>query len=98
MTGFGTRRWCLPSLQGGSIVFISSFTAYHPAGVIPMYAVSKTALLGLTKALAAELGGSGIRVNCIAPGELPSTAQTADGAGHFRDAILGMRWKLSKAR
>ena len=34
-----------------------------------MYAVSKTSLLGLTKALAEELGPDGIRVNCIAPGE-----------------------------
>ena len=33
-----------------------------------MYAVSKTALLGLTKALAEELGPDGIRVNCVAPG------------------------------
>ena len=32
------------------------------------YAVSKTALLGLTKALAEELSHDGIRVNCIAPG------------------------------
>ena len=32
-------------------------------------AVSKTALLGLTKALAEELGQQGIRVNCVAPGK-----------------------------
>ena len=30
--------------------------------------MSKTALFGLTKALAEELGPEGIRVNCIAPG------------------------------
>lgn len=36
------------------------------------YAVSKTALLGLTKALAEELGPDGIRVNCIAPGVVPT--------------------------
>ena len=30
--------------------------------------MSKTALLGLTKVLAQEVGSSGIRVNCIAPG------------------------------
>lgn len=36
------------------------------------YAVSKTALLGLTKALAEELGPGGIRVNCLAPGIVPT--------------------------
>lgn len=36
------------------------------------YAVSKTALLGLTKALAEELGPDGIRVNCVAPGIVPT--------------------------
>ena len=55
--------------QVGSIVFISSYTAYVPTAPIGLYGVSKTALLGLTKALAEELGPSGIRVNCIAPGE-----------------------------
>ena len=33
-----------------------------------MYAVSKTALVALGKALAEELGPDGIRVNCVAPG------------------------------
>lgn len=37
-----------------------------------MYAVSKTALLGLTKGLAAELGPQGVRVNAIAPGIVPT--------------------------
>lgn len=32
------------------------------------YALSKTALLALTKLMAIELGPRGIRVNCIAPG------------------------------
>lgn len=32
------------------------------------YAVSKTALLGLTKVMAMELGPRGVRVNCICPG------------------------------
>lgn len=53
---------------GGAIVFVSSYTAFNPAPPIAMYAVSKTALLGLTKALAEELGPAGIRVNCVAPG------------------------------
>ena len=53
---------------GSSVVYISSYTAFNPSPPIAMYAVSKTALLGLTKALAEELGQDGIRVNCVAPG------------------------------
>ena len=63
---------------GSSIVYISSYTAFNPAPPIPMYAISKTALLGLTKALAEELGPRGIRVNCIAPGEASKSHQNHD--------------------
>ena len=65
------RFLCIASRppQGGSIVFVSSITAFGPGAPLGMYAVSKTALVGLTKALAQELAPRGIRVNCIAPGE-----------------------------
>lgn len=36
--------------------------------MIGVYSISKTALLGLTKALSQELAPDNIRVNCIAPG------------------------------
>merc|ERR1719487_2477964 len=58
--------------NGSSIVLTSSMGGYggtkspHPA-----YTVSKTAVFGLTKALAAELAPE-IRVNCIAPGMFKS--------------------------
>lgn len=55
--------------QGACICFISSYTAYHAEAPIAMYAVSKTALVALSKALAEELGPDGIRVNCVAPGD-----------------------------
>jgi 3-oxoacyl-[acyl-carrier protein] reductase len=49
--------------RGGSIVLVSSISAYSPPFPIAAYGVSKTALLGLVKGLAGELGPSGIRVN-----------------------------------
>lgn len=63
--------------KGSSIVFISSVMAFNPPLPIGMYAVSKTALLGLTKGLAAELGPEGVRVNCVAPGIVPTKFASA---------------------
>lgn len=63
--------------NGGSIILNSSFSAFNPIQPLGMYAVSKTALVGLTKALAQELGGDGIRVNCIAPGFVPTNFASA---------------------
>nr|XP_043611310.1 tropinone reductase-like 3 isoform X2 [Erigeron canadensis] len=58
--------------KGSSIVFISSTSAFQPpAGFLAMYGVTKTTLLGLTKALAAELAPH-TRVNCVAPGLVPT--------------------------
>nr|XP_006821848.1 PREDICTED: dehydrogenase/reductase SDR family member 4-like [Saccoglossus kowalevskii] len=53
---------------GGNIVMISSLSGYTPFQMIGAYGVSKTALLGLTKALVPECSEKNIRVNCIAPG------------------------------
>ncbi|KAA8515571.1 hypothetical protein F0562_018818 [Nyssa sinensis] len=61
-----------PHLQkGSSVVFISSISAYQPPASMAMYGVTKTALLGLTKALAAEMAPN-TRVNCVAPGFVPT--------------------------
>lgn len=61
-----------PHLQkGSSIVFISSIGGYSPPSAMAMYGVTKTALLGLTKALAAEMAPD-TRVNCVAPGFVPT--------------------------
>lgn len=47
---------------------MTSNAGYTPEPPISLYGVTKTALVGLGKALAHELGSDGIRVNCIAPG------------------------------
>lgn len=79
----------------GSVVLISSYTAFNPSPPIGMYAVSKTALLGLTKALAEELSDQErkIRVNCVAPGIVPTKfadalVATPEMRAHFEDKTL----------
>ncbi|PXF46232.1 Dehydrogenase/reductase SDR family member 4 [Gracilariopsis chorda] len=51
-----------------SVVFVTSLAAYSPLPTLGAYSVTKTALLGLVKALALELAPNDIRVNAVAPG------------------------------
>lgn len=54
---------------GGSVIFTSTFVGYNGSFPgIAAYAASKSGLIGLTQALAAEFGPNGIRVNAILPG------------------------------
>lgn len=68
--GFLLAKEAAPYLEAakGSMTFVSSITAFVPANMLGAYSVSKTALLGLVKALAAECAPKGVRVNGIAPG------------------------------
>ncbi len=52
----------------GSIVTVSSMWGQVGASCEAAYSAAKGAVIALTKALAKELGPSGIRVNCVAPG------------------------------
>lgn len=54
--------------KNGLIVNISSVWGEVGGSCESVYSASKSALLGFTKALAKELGWSGIRVNCVSPG------------------------------
>jgi 3-oxoacyl-[acyl-carrier protein] reductase len=56
------------SRRSGAIVTISSMWGRSGASCEAAYSASKAAIIGLTQALAKELGPSGVRVNRIAPG------------------------------
>ncbi|MFM8393437.1 MAG: SDR family NAD(P)-dependent oxidoreductase [Acidobacteriota bacterium] len=68
--------------QAGSIVTVSSTAGQRGEAGHGDYAASKGGVISLTKSLASELGPSGIRVNCVAPGwvetEMAATALHAD--------------------
>ena len=54
--------------QKGSVVTVSSMWGRVGASCEVAYSATKGAVIAMTKALAQELGPSGIRVNCVAPG------------------------------
>ena len=63
----------------GSIINMSSVVGIHGNGGQANYAASKAGLIGVTKSLAQEVAGRGVRVNAIAPGFITSDMTGAMG-------------------
>lgn len=61
--------------RSGSIVNIGSITFHGGWADLASYVSTKGACVGLTRALARELGPHGIRVNCVSPGAFPTKAE-----------------------
>ena len=57
---------------GGSIINVSSIGGIQAGGGVMTYRASKAAVLYFTKCAAIELAPYGIRVNCLAPGSIPT--------------------------
>lgn len=85
-----TTRAAAPRLgEGGRILTIGSCMAQRvpgPGGTL--YTMSKSALTGLTKALARELGGRGITANIVHPGPVDTDMNPADGPYAASQAAL----------
>jgi NAD(P)-dependent dehydrogenase (short-subunit alcohol dehydrogenase family) len=82
---------------GGSIVFTSTFVGYSfafPGGAA--YAASKSGLIGLTQALAAEYGPRGVRVNAVLPGAVDTPMYRAKNNTPEIDAQLGAMHALKR--
>ena len=59
----------------GSIINMSSIGWVIPSTEIPVYVTAKAAIVGMTRTLAHEVGGDGIRVNCVMPGAIVTEKQ-----------------------
>lgn len=81
LTGcFNMSRAVIPQMisrRQGAVINISSVWGVHGASCEAAYSASKAGMIGLTKALAKELGASGITVNALAPGVIESPMNSA---------------------
>jgi D-xylose 1-dehydrogenase len=67
-----------PAMQaagGGSIVNMSSIAWMIPTPNLSVYEIAKAGIVGMTRALAHELGEANIRVNCVLPGAILTERQ-----------------------
>ena len=88
---FFTLRAAIPGMvsrKRGAIVTVSSMWGVTGGSCEAPYSAAKAGVIGLTKALAKELGPSGIRVNCVAPGAI-ETDMTAFLTPEDRAALAG---------
>ena len=67
-------------IAAGGMVFIGSLATVMGFPNNPAYQASKAGVLGLSRAFAYDLGGKGIRVNCVSPGYI-ATAMTRGSYG-----------------
>ncbi|MFC5460433.1 SDR family NAD(P)-dependent oxidoreductase [Massilia niabensis] len=68
---FFTAQAVLPGMKkkgGGSIINFSSMSWHAKGAGYPVYATTKSAVIGLTRCLARDLGPFGVRVNTVTPG------------------------------
>lgn len=94
---FYTLRAAVPSMvrqKRGAIVTVSSMWGVTGGSCEVPYSAAKAGVIGLTKALAKELGPSNIRVNCVAPGVIDTEMNSHLSPQEL--AVLGEEAPLSR--
>lgn len=76
---------------GGAIINISSMVSQYGLPKVIAYTASKSAIEGMTRAMAVELSPKGIRVNCIAPGFIATdmSAKALNNDPERKSKVLG---------
>lgn len=89
-SAFYASRAVLPGMisrKDGVIINVSSMWGQVGASCETHYSVSKAGMIGLTKALAKEVGPSNIRVNCVCPGTI-DTEMNSHLSNEDKDALI----------
>lgn len=85
------------SQKRGSIVNVASVAGLLGVADRVAYNASKHGLIGLTRTLAAEWGGRGVRVNAVCPGWVKTEMDTADQAGGgYTDVDINSRVPMAR--
>ena len=71
-------HWAVDQGRSGAIVNVSSIAAGRPAPGLALYSASKAALDSLTRSMAVEWAGKGLRVNAVAPGHVATEGVLED--------------------
>lgn len=81
----------------GSIVNVASIAGLFAVADRAAYNASKHGLIGLTRTLAAEWGGYGVRCNAVCPGWVKTEMDTADqSSGNYRDSDITDRVPMAR--
>ena len=90
MSAMELSKVLVPSMinnRFGKIINVSSMWGVAGASCEVHYSASKSALIGFTRALAKEVGPSGINVNCVAPGYIDTEMNSAFGEDTVNEII-----------
>ncbi len=83
--------------RSGSIVNVASVAGLGGVSHRSAYNASKHGLIGLTRTLAGEWGGRGVRVNAVCPGWIKTEMDIADqGSGAYTDADITNRIPMAR--
>jgi NAD(P)-dependent dehydrogenase (short-subunit alcohol dehydrogenase family) len=82
-------KWAIERRRSAAIVNVSSIAAGRPVAGLALYAASKAALESLTRSMAVEWAGKGLRVNAVAPGHVKTEGVLADfRSGRLDEAAM----------